>query len=153
MLSEVVASPTAAMVQEAMDEVVRVNEVYWRILHFDKWSPFCNQAVGKYYPAVGGEPVSCAVTMHNVEQEWAANQIADHQVVLQNTMGNRDYADMLYISASVGFRSAELPEPYTGTWSLEFAAMQQAPLIVCSPNAPSPLDVQIEWQAFSSLQK
>ena len=139
------------MVQDAIDEVQRVNEVYWRIMHFDKWSPFCNESVGKYYTADGAaEPVSCAVTMQRVEAEWSAGTVADHAVVLQNSMGNKDYAQMLHISAAVGFRSAELPEPFTGVWSLEWAGMQQGPLVTSRDGG---LEVQIEWQRFVALQK
>ena len=155
MLSEVAANhPSSQQVQEAIDEVARINGVYWKIMHFDKWSPFCNPTVGKHYAAGANAGPNCAVTMQRVAQEWRRDQRAglgdDNDAgLLQNSLGNTSYADLLQISAAVGFRSAELPELYAGVWHLEWEELKAAPLI---ENMDGGLDMQIHWQRFAALQ-
>ena len=40
-----------------------------------------------------------------------------------------DYAAWLKVSASVGYSSAEVPEPYTGNWSKDLEALEKTKLI------------------------
>ena len=136
--------PDAAMVQEALDEVQRINEVYWKILHFDRWSPFLNPAVGVYQDAGNVHQ-----TMQICEDEWNRGQIGDELQYLANSEGNHDYAGILHISAAVGFQSHTLPEPYTGNWSNDYAALLAAPLLV---SVDGGMDVRVHEERMQSLQ-
>ena len=40
-----------------------------------------------------------------------------------------DYAGLLKVSASVGYSSAEVPEPYDGNWSKDLTDLQETKLI------------------------
>ena len=40
--------PRAGDVYKAVQEVERINAVFWNLQHFDKYSPFLNASVGHY---------------------------------------------------------------------------------------------------------
>ena len=52
-----------------------------------------------------------------------------HYSSLECVVDGKDYAGWLKVSASVGYSSAEVPEPYTGTWSKDLQALEKTKLI------------------------
>ena len=70
-------------------------------------------------------------------------KLTDLECVVKET----NYAEWLKVSASVGFCSAELPEPYKGNWSKDLEDLQKTKLILgegCNLKANSDLKAIVE---------
>ena len=61
---------------------------------------------------------------------------------------NYDYAAWLRVSASVGYSSAEVPEPYDGNWEKDLEALQETKLIVESTEEGSILKTNDNLKAI-----
>ena len=136
--------PSGKDMQAAIDEVQRVNEVYWNLQHFDAWSPFLNPKVGHF-----GSGADLHETMKQVEEEWkAGGASADEDKHIKSTAGDETYAKVFFISVAVGFRSHDLPEPYHGDYATDVARYHAAPLIVSTDGG---LGVQLHEGRMASL--
>ena len=136
--------PSGKDMQAAIDEVQRVNEVYWNLQHFDTWSPFLNPSIGHF-----GLGADLHETMKQVEEEWQIGGTAQEtEKHIKSIGGDETYAKVFFISAAVGFRSHDLPEPYDGDWSSDRARYHAAPLIVSTDGG---LGVQLHEGRMASL--
>ena len=74
---------------------------------------------------------------------------ADAEEHIKSIGGDETYAKVFYISAAVGFRSHDLPEPYDGDWETDVARYHAAPLIVSTDGG---LGVQLHEGRMESLK-
>ena len=134
-------NPSVEDAKETLKEVRRINGVYRNLQHFDAWSPFL-------HPTVGRRAVADSIheAMWRAEETWRTNPGAANA---RDTF-KPPYENFARYSHAVSFRSAELPEPYTGNFNADWGALQDTPLI--EPFGEKALQLCVNAQRFAALQ-